>query len=81
MHFAFSFAAQAVEVEVDSNTGEVKVLTSCPSCVQGLARYADDAGTSADYVVVEVARRVLGENWLTDYVRRANDGGIERVLV
>ena len=27
MHFAFSFAAQAVEVEVDSNTGEVKVLT------------------------------------------------------
>lgn len=27
MHFAFSFAAQAAEVEVDSNTGEVKVLT------------------------------------------------------
>jgi xanthine dehydrogenase molybdenum-binding subunit len=27
MHFAFSFAAQAVEVEVDSNTGEVKGLT------------------------------------------------------
>lgn len=27
MHFAFSFAAQAVEVEVDSETGEVKVLT------------------------------------------------------
>ncbi len=27
MHFAFSFAAQAAEVEVDLNTGEVKVLT------------------------------------------------------
>jgi xanthine dehydrogenase molybdenum-binding subunit len=27
MHFAFSFAAQAAEVEVDTNTGEVKVLT------------------------------------------------------
>ncbi len=26
MHFAFSFAAQAVEVEVDSRTGKVKVL-------------------------------------------------------
>ncbi len=26
MHFAFSFAAQAVEVEVDKRTGEVKVL-------------------------------------------------------
>ncbi|HSB91146.1 MAG TPA: molybdopterin cofactor-binding domain-containing protein, partial [Anaerolineales bacterium] len=27
MHFAFSFAAQAAEVEVDSETGEVRVLT------------------------------------------------------
>jgi hypothetical protein len=24
---------------------------------------------------------VLGENWLPDYVARANAGGIERVLV
>ena len=27
MHFAFSFAAQAAEVEVDTRTGEVRVLT------------------------------------------------------
>lgn len=27
MHFAFSFAAQAAEVEVDTQTGEIKVLT------------------------------------------------------
>ncbi len=27
MHFAFSFAAQAAEVEIDTNTGEVKVIT------------------------------------------------------
>jgi len=60
-------------------TGEV--LTSCPSCLQGLSRYDDDAGTEADYVVVEMARRLLGDDWLADYVRRANAGGIERVLV
>jgi hypothetical protein len=35
----------------------------------------------ADYIVVEIARQVLGEDWMVDYVRRANDGGIERVLV
>jgi hypothetical protein len=35
----------------------------------------------ADYIVVEMARNVLGENWLVDYVERANAGGIERVLV
>jgi len=62
-------------------TGEVKVLTSCPSCLQGLARYDDDSGTTADYIVVEIARHVLGADWLPDYVARANRGGIERVLV
>jgi FAD/FMN-containing dehydrogenase/Fe-S oxidoreductase len=65
----------------DGFQGEVKVLTSCPSCLQGLKRFNDDAGTEADYIVVEMARHVLGENWLVDYVRNANAGGIERVLV
>ena len=71
----------AARLRADGFDGKVKVLTSCPSCLQGLSRYDDDASTEADYVVVEVARHVLGENWLSDYVRRANDGGIERVLV
>ncbi|MGD9946552.1 MAG: DUF3400 domain-containing protein, partial [Burkholderiaceae bacterium] len=61
--------------------GPVKVLTSCPSCLQGLSRYSEDAGIDADYIVVELARHLLGENWLPQYVARANDGGIERVLV
>jgi Fe-S oxidoreductase len=62
-------------------TGEVKMLTSCPSCLQGLSRFADDTGMAADYIVVEMARRLLGENWLVDYVEKANAEGIERVLL
>jgi len=65
----------------DGFDGKVKVLTSCPSCLQGLSRFADDAGTDADYIVVEIARRVLGPDWLPEYVKAANNGGIERVLV
>jgi FAD/FMN-containing dehydrogenase/Fe-S oxidoreductase len=65
----------------DGFKGEVKVLTSCPSCLQGLARYDDDAGTDADYIVIELAKHRLGPDWLADYVRRANAGGIERVLL
>jgi Fe-S oxidoreductase len=61
--------------------GPVKVLTSCPSCLQGLARFEDDTGARADYIVVELARRLLGENWLPEFVARANAGGIERVLL
>jgi Fe-S oxidoreductase len=65
----------------DDFQGEIKVLTSCPSCLQGLARYADDAGTTADYIVVEIAKHRLGENWMAEYVAKANQGGIERVLL
>ncbi|HET7204475.1 MAG TPA: FAD-binding oxidoreductase, partial [Steroidobacteraceae bacterium] len=71
----------AAELRADGYDGEVKVLTSCPSCLQGLSRYDDDAGTGADYIVVEMARHILGADWLPTYVRRANAGGIERVLV
>jgi Fe-S oxidoreductase len=62
----------------------LKILTSCPSCLQGLTRYGDDLQNGlleADYIVVEMARRILGENWMAEYVKRANQGGIERVLV
>jgi len=65
----------------DGFDGDVKVLTSCPSCLQGLSRFDDDAGTQADYIVVEIARRLLGATWMEDYVAKANGGGIERVLV
>ena len=61
--------------------GEVKVLTSCPSCLQGLHRFGPDAGTSADYIVVEMARHLLGESWMKDFVEKARHGGIERVLL
>jgi Fe-S oxidoreductase len=61
--------------------GQVKVLTSCPSCLQGLSRYDEDSGTKADYIVVEMANHLLGANWMADYVKNANSGGIERVLV
>jgi FAD/FMN-containing dehydrogenase/Fe-S oxidoreductase len=71
----------ADKMRTDGFTGDVKILTSCPSCLQGLSRYNDDSGTTADYIVVEMAKHLLGENWLPEYVARANDGGIERVLV
>ncbi|HWH84374.1 MAG TPA: FAD/FMN-binding oxidoreductase [Burkholderiaceae bacterium] len=64
--------------------GPVKILTSCPSCLQGLSRYTGDLDNGlleADYIVVEMANRLLGADWMPDYVARANEGGIERVLV
>jgi Fe-S oxidoreductase len=62
----------------------VKILTSCPSCLQGLSRFGDDMKNGlleADYIVVEMAKHILGEEWMPEYVNAANSGGIERVLV
>ena len=64
--------------------GPVKILTSCPSCLQGLSRYTGDLANGlleADYIVVEMANQLLGPDWMPEYVERANEGGIERVLV
>ena len=73
--------AGSAALRADGFDGDVKVLTSCPSCLQGLKRYDHDADSDADYIVVEMARHLIGENWMVDYVARANAGGIERVLV
>ena len=64
--------------------GNVKILTSCPSCLQGLSRFGDDLNNGlleADYIVVEMANQILGKDWMPTYVEAANHGGIERVLV
>ncbi len=62
----------------------LKILTSCPACLQGLSRFGEDLQNGlleADYIVVEMANQILGDQWIPDYVKSANAGGIERVLV
>jgi len=66
---------------LNAGSPPVKLLTSCPSCLQGLARYSDDTGTTPDYIVVELAKKLLGENWMASYLARVGNGGIERVLL
>jgi FAD/FMN-containing dehydrogenase/Fe-S oxidoreductase len=77
-------AALVVSTGAAPQTGPVKMLTSCPACLTGLSRYGEDLQNGlmeADYIVVEMARQLLGENWMPQYVEQANQGGIERVLV
>ena len=65
----------------DRATGQVKLLTACPACQQGLAKYADDTGLATDYIVVELANRLLGEGWQRRFIEAVKDDGIERVLL
>ena len=74
-------AKNAREIRADGYSGEVKMLTSCPSCLQGMSRYEEDSGMKADYIVVEMARHILGRQLAARVWQNANSGGIERVLL
>ena len=63
------------------SVGNVKMLTSCPACQQGLSRYVDDTGLETDYIVVELARGLLGEDWQQQFMARIKQGGVEKVLL
>ncbi|TVQ73979.1 MAG: DUF3683 domain-containing protein [Chromatiaceae bacterium] len=61
--------------------GNVKMLTACPACQQGLSRYREDTGTETDYIVVEMANTLLGQAWQQEFIQKARSGGIEKVLL
>ena len=58
-----------------------KILTSCPSCLQGLSRIEQVTGLKADYIVVELARRLKGERWQEEFLEKVKKVGIEEVLM
>jgi FAD/FMN-containing dehydrogenase/Fe-S oxidoreductase len=74
--------ADVAKLGPTSKQEPVKLLTSCPSCMQGLQRYQDEVDhLQVDYIVVEIAKQLLGKDWMKQYINSANKGGIERVLL
>jgi Fe-S oxidoreductase len=68
-------------VQAGDDKVEVKCLTSCPACQQGLSRYEKLTGMSTDYIVVELARLNYGEKWLDSFLTKMSHGGMEKVLL
>ena len=60
---------------------KVTMLTSCPACMKGLASYRKSTGIKTDYIVVELARKLLGKDWQTDFVNKIQHGSVERILL
>ncbi len=58
------------------------VITTCPSCVQGLSKISDRMSVSGKSMVVFLAESFLGKNWekefLADVVKK---DGIERIVL
>ncbi len=65
----------------DTKTKEVKLVTTCPACQQGLNRYRGETGMTAEYIVVELCQKTLGDNWQKQFIENVTRDGIERVLL
>jgi Fe-S oxidoreductase len=72
---------EASEALTELGEGTQKILTSCPSCLQGLNRLEDESGVEADYIVVELIKQLHGDDWQKKFIQQVKDGGIERVLM
>lgn len=69
------------ELTKDNFEGTIRILTTCPGCFQGMSRYSQATKTSAEFLVVELARRKFGKHWLKEFLSLVKKDGIENVLV
>jgi FAD/FMN-containing dehydrogenase/Fe-S oxidoreductase len=60
---------------------QLKLLTSCPACLQGLSRYTDETALKPQYLVLETIRQLHGEQWQQNFIDQLLRDGIELVLV
>ncbi|MCU7929715.1 MAG: DUF3683 domain-containing protein [Candidatus Thiodiazotropha sp. (ex Codakia rugifera)] len=60
---------------------EIKLLTSCPACQQGLSRYTDETKLKPEYIVLEAIHHLQGEEWQQRFIDQVLQDGIELVLV
>jgi len=72
---------QKNQKQLSSGPEQVKIMTSCPACQQGLERYHGDTNLDVDYIVVELCNTLFGEKWQREFIDKINNGGVERVLL
>jgi Fe-S oxidoreductase len=74
-------AVETLNTKDQSEAPEIKLLTSCPACIQGLSRYTDETALKPEYIVVETIRHLHGEQWQQRFIDQMLKDGVELVLV
>jgi FAD/FMN-containing dehydrogenase/Fe-S oxidoreductase len=79
---------ESLQANIEQLTGNqkiknenVKLLTTCPSCIQGLSRYTPETGVEPEYVATELANKLLGADWKQTFIQSVKDNGVEKVLL
>ncbi|MBF0176118.1 MAG: DUF3683 domain-containing protein [Magnetococcales bacterium] len=73
--------AMAQQTQNHPPPAEAIVLTTCPSCLQGLTRYTESLPLQVEFLVIELAKRELGPEWQKKFMAHIRQGGIEQVLL
>jgi len=61
---------------------DVTVLTTCPSCVQGLSKITGGLTVTGKHLAVQLAELYLGKNWKKDFIKLIKkQQGIEKILL
>ncbi len=67
--------------DLGGDTKEIKLLTTCPACTQGLHRYQEETGLKISYPVQELAEQRLGTGWQGRFIDEINRQGLECILL
>ncbi|MDH5716036.1 MAG: DUF3683 domain-containing protein [Spirochaetia bacterium] len=59
----------------------IKMITSCPACIQGLSRYRDYTNLKPVFLVEEIADNILGKKWQKKFIKEIKKKGIQKVLL
>ncbi|MDH5720092.1 MAG: DUF3683 domain-containing protein [Spirochaetia bacterium] len=69
------------ETEKRKNKKKMKLVTSCPACIQGLSRYRDNTYLKPSFIVEELAENILGKKWQKKFIKELKKIRIEKVLL
>lgn len=60
----------------------VTILTTCPSCVQGLSKINNRLSVQGKHLAIHLAETFLGKNWKKDFIKSAiKNDGVERIIL
>jgi len=67
--------------EIDPSLKKETVLTTCPSCVQGLSKINDQVSITGKSMIVELADIFLGKNWKKKFIKDIKkNNSVEKII-
>jgi len=71
-----------IEAKSDNNDKNVTVITTCPSCTQGLSRIKGKQKVDGKSLVVFSAEKFLGQNWQSEFIKDVKrNNGVEEIIL